>query len=101
MTANGSRNRMEGSKNIPTDMKNKTEKAFWSGSESAAALWLRFDSLMTTPAKKAPNANDTPKTSAEPNAIPKAIASTESVNNSREPVRAISVRSHGTTLGPR
>ena len=67
---------------------------------SAAAWWLRSDSLSTTPAKKAPSANETPKTCAEPKAMPSASASTERVNSSREPVRATWVSNHGTTRGP-
>jgi hypothetical protein len=51
---------------MPTETKNRTEKASCSGRESAAALWLNEDSLSTTPAKKAPSANETPKMWAEP-----------------------------------
>ena len=46
-------------------------------------------------------ANDTPKICAEPKAMPSATASTERVNSSREPVRATTVSSQGTTRGPR
>ena len=51
---------------MPTETKNSTANASCSGSESAAAWWLRSDSLSTMPAKKAPSANDTPNSSAEP-----------------------------------
>jgi len=37
------------------------------------------------PAKKAPRANDTPNSSADPNATPIATATMANVNNSREP----------------
>ena len=33
---------------------------------SSAARWLNSDSLITMPAKKAPSANETPKSAAEP-----------------------------------
>ena len=44
--------------------------------------------VFVTLAKNAPSANDTPKRTAAPNAMPRARASTASVNSSREPVRA-------------
>jgi len=51
---------------MPTDTKNSTEKASLSGRDSSAARWLRFDSRITMPAKKAPSAKETPKSCAEP-----------------------------------
>ena len=54
-----------GSNNIPTETKNSTEKAFSSGTASAAMRLVSFDSFMTTPAKNAPSANETPKPIAE------------------------------------
>src|SRR3546814_8853733 len=59
-TSSGSRSTMEGSNSMPTETKNSTAKASCSGNESAAALWLKRDSLSTTPAKKAPSAKETP-----------------------------------------
>ncbi len=41
------------------------------------------------PAKNAPSAIDTPKSAAEPTAMPSASSSTANVNNSREPVPAM------------
>ena len=76
-----------GSKSIPTDTKNSTANASRSGSASAAAWWLMSDSPTTAPARNAPSANETPNTVDETNAIPRAIASTASVNSSREPWR--------------
>ena len=55
---------------------------------------------MTTPAKKAPSAKETPNSAAAPTAMPSATASTERVNSSREPVRATRARSHGTARVP-
>ena len=52
------------------------------------------------PAKNAPSANDTPNSSADPNATPIAIASTASVNSSREPVPAMRSSIHGMALRP-
>ena len=51
---------------MPTETKNSTAKASRSGSVSSAARWLKLDSRSTMPAKKAPSANDTPNSSAEP-----------------------------------
>ena len=48
-----------GSNSMPTDTKNSTENASRSGSDSCAARWLRADSRITVPAKKAPKANET------------------------------------------
>ena len=73
-----------GSNSMPTDTKNSTAKASRSGSESDAALWLRSP-LSSMPAKNAPSAKDTPNSFADPKATPSAIASTDSVNSSREP----------------
>ena len=88
-TGNGSRTRMEGSNSMPTETKNSTAKASRSGSVSVAACWLKFDSLKIMPAKKAPSANETPNSSAAPNATPSAITSTASRNSSRLPVCAM------------
>ncbi|MCY1289294.1 hypothetical protein D9M70_383810 [compost metagenome] len=55
---------------------------------------------MTMPAKKAPNANDTLKSSAAPKAMPMAAATTASVNSSREPVLATCHSNHGNTRRP-
>jgi hypothetical protein len=55
-----------GSKSMPTDTKNRTEKASLSGSESSAARWLSGDSRMIMPEKNAPSAKETPKSSADP-----------------------------------
>ena len=65
-TASGSRNSTDGSNNMPTDTKNNTAKASFSGRESLPAWWLSSDSERITPAKKAPNANDTPKAAEDP-----------------------------------
>ena len=99
-TCSGCRTSTEGSKSIPTETKKRTANASWKGSASADAWWLRSDSLITTPAKNAPSANDTPNSAAAPNATPMATASTLSVNNSREPVRATRASIHGTARRP-
>lgn len=57
---------MAGSNSMPTETKNSTAKAFSSGTASAATRLLSCDSLITTPAKNAPSANDTPSRTAEP-----------------------------------
>ena len=54
---------------MPTDTKNSTAKASRSGRDSSAARWLNSDSRSTMPAKKAPSANDTPNSAAEPKAM--------------------------------
>ena len=51
---------------MPTETKKSTAKASRNGSDSAAACWLSGDSLRIMPAKKAPSANETPKSAAEP-----------------------------------
>ena len=51
---------------MPTETKNKTEKASRSGRDSSAARWLSSDSRITIPAKNAPSANETPNNLAEP-----------------------------------
>ena len=99
-TWRGLRTRIVGSNSIPTATKKSTANASWSGSASAAARWLRSDSLMTTPAKKAPSANETPKSTAAPTATPRAVARTASVKSSRDPVWATRSSSHGTTRRP-
>ena len=57
---------MCGLSNMPTETKNNTAKASRKGSDSVAACWLSCDSLKIMPAKKAPSASDTPKSSAAP-----------------------------------
>ena len=52
------------------------------------------------PAKKAPSANETPNSAAEPYAMLTAAATTHSVNSSREPVRATCQSTHGNTRRP-
>ncbi len=99
-TCHGCSIRMPGLKSMPTETKNSTAKASRSGRESLAALWLSSDSLSSMPAKNAPSANDTPNSIAEPNATPSAIASTDRVNSSREPVPAMRSRIHGMTRRP-
>ena len=96
----GSRTRMAGSNSMPTETKNSTAKASRNGRVSVAACWLSFDSLKIMPAKKAPSAKDTPKSSAAPNAVPSAITRTDRRNNSREPVCAMACRIHGMSLLP-
>ena len=59
---------------MPTETKNSTAKASRSGSASSVACWLSVLSPMTTPAKKAPSANETPNSLAAPNATPIASA---------------------------
>ena len=91
---------MVGSNSMPTETKNSTAKASRKGSVSVAACWLNFDSLKIMPAKKAPSANETPNSSAAPNATPSAITSTDSRNSSRLPVCAMACRIHGITRLP-
>ncbi len=100
MTSRGSRTRTIGSKSIPTATKKSTANASWSGNASEAAFVERSDSLITTPAKKAPRAKETPKRDAAPTAMPRATARTPSVKSSREPVRATRSSSHGTARRP-
>ena len=85
---------------MPTETKNSTANASCSGSASAAARWLSSDSLTTAPATNAPSANDMPNSCDAIVPTPSAIASTVSVNSSREPSRATCARSHGTTRRP-
>ncbi len=99
-TCHGCSTRMAGLNSMPTETKNSTAKASRSGSESLAALWLSSDSLSIIPAKKAPSAKDTPNSAAAPKATPSAMASTDSVNSSREPVPAMRSRIHGITRRP-
>ena len=99
-TWSGLRTRIVGSKSIPTATKKSTAKASCSGRASAAARWLRSDSLITTPAKNAPSANETPKSADAPTATPRAVASTASVKSSRDPVWATRSSSQGTTRRP-
>ena len=91
---------IEGSNSMPTETKKSTAKASCRGSELVAALWLRSDSCKTIPAKKAPSAKETPKSLAEPKAMPSATASTHSVKSSRDPVRATCRSIQGRTRGP-
>ena len=99
-TRSGASSRICGSSSIPTETKNRTEKASRNGNDSRAARWLSADSRITTPAKNAPIANETPNSSAEPYAMTTAAAITHSVNNSRDPVRATCHSSHGKTRRP-
>ena len=99
-TFSGCSSRIAGLKSMPTDTKKSTENASRSGSDSSAARWLSADSRITIPAKKAPSANETPNSLAEPNAMPIAVAMTQSVKSSREPVRATCQSSHGKTRRP-
>ncbi len=85
---------------MPTDTKKRTENASLKGSDSSAARWLSGDSRITMPAKKAPSAKDTPKSAAEPYAIPTAAAITLSVNNSRELDTATKPSNQGNTRRP-
>ena len=55
---------------------------------------------MAIPAKKAPSAKETPKSSAEPKAIPTATAMTLNVKSSLEPVRATCHSNQGKTRRP-
>ena len=64
-TRSGDSTSTAGSNSIPTDTKNSTEKASRSGRESSAARWLNSDSRIIIPAKKAPRAKDTSKSSAD------------------------------------
>ena len=57
-TANGSRTRMVGSNSMPTDTKNSTAKASRNGSDRSAALWPSGELFSTSPARKAPRANE-------------------------------------------
>ena len=69
---------------MPTETKNSTAKASRMGRASEAARWLNSDCPTTIPARNAPKAMETPKTFAEPTAIPKAMTKAVKVNNSRE-----------------
>ncbi len=89
-----------GSNSMPTDTKKSTEKASRSGKDSSAARWLNSDSRITMPAKKAPRANDTLNSADAPYAIPMAVAITQRVNSSREPVRATCHSSQGKARRP-
>ena len=99
-TLSGDSSTTRGLNRMPTERKKSTAKASCSGSASVAARLLSSDSLTTAPAKKAPSANDTPKTSYAMAAMPSAVASTASVNSSREPTRATCASSHGTARRP-
>ncbi len=66
----------------------------------SAARWLNSDSRITMPAKNAPSANDTLNSRPSRTRSPTATAITHSVNNSREPVRAICHSSQGNTRRP-
>ena len=69
---------------MPTDTKNSTANASRIGSASDAARRLYSDRPTTMPARNAPSAIETLKTSAEPTAMPSASTSTVSVNSSRD-----------------
>ena len=53
-TASGSRSRIVGSNNIPTETKNSTAKASRSGRDRSAALCPSGELFSTSPARKAP-----------------------------------------------
>ena len=55
---------------MPTETKNSTANASRIGSASDAARRLKSDRPTTMPARNAPSAIDTPKTAAEPTAMP-------------------------------
>ena len=84
-----------GSSSMPTDTKNSTAKASRIGSASEAARRLNSDRPTTMPARNAPSAIDTPKTSDAPTAMPSAMTSTVSVNSSRERVRGDAIEQRG------
>ena len=85
---------------MPTETKNSTANASRIGSASEAARTLNSDRPTTRPARNAPSAIDTPKTCADDTAMPRAMASTASVNSSRDCVRATCVSTHGRTRPP-
>ena len=89
-----------GFSSMPTETKNSTANASRIGSASDAARTLKSDRATTSPARNAPSAIDTPKTAAEPTAIPRARTSTQSVKSSRERVAATRVSSHGMSRVP-
>ncbi len=70
------------------------------GSASFAARKLKSDRATIMPARNAPSSIDTPKSIADPTAIPSATTSTVSVKSSRDPVSATLARSHGMTRPP-
>ena len=80
---------------MPTETKNSTANASRIGSASEAARTLKSDRPTTRPARNAPSAIDTPKISADATAMPSAVASTASVNSSRDCVRATCASSQG------
>ena len=86
--------------NIPTETKNSTANASRIGSASAAARRLKSDRPTMRPARNAPRAIDTPKSFADATAIPRAVASTASVNSSRDRVRATRVSTQGIARPP-
>ena len=73
-SASGASMKTSGLSSMPTETKNSTAKASRSGSASSVACWLSVLSPMTTPAKKAPSANETSNSLAAPNATPIARA---------------------------
>src|SRR5215470_17840703 len=84
-TASGSRIKIIGSTNMPTETKNSTAKASRNGIVSEAARWLNSDSLKIMPAKNAPSANETSNSIAAPKATPSAMASTDRRNSLTRP----------------
>src|SRR5699024_78560 len=98
--ANGCLMIISGWNNIPTDTKNNTAKASRRGKVSLAARWLNLEPLSTIPAKNAPKAKEAPKSCTAAKAIPKAMASTERVNSSSEPVLALLAKIQGITREP-
>ncbi|MNV46503.1 hypothetical protein D3C71_1383370 [compost metagenome] len=99
-TASGSRSKMVGSNSMPTETKKSTAKASCSGRVSLAALWLRWELFITTPAKKAPRAKETPNSLTAPKAIPREQESTARVKSSREPVAAVRASIQGMRRRP-
>ena len=89
-----------GSKSIPTDTKNSTANASRIGRASEAARSPNSLRPTTVPARNAPSAMETPKSLAEPTAMPSAITSTASVKSSRERVAATCSRSQGIKRAP-
>src|SRR6478735_6945043 len=87
-TSRGDCNKAAGASSMPTDTKNSTANASRIGSASDAARRLYSDRPTTMPARNAPRAIETLKTSADPTAMPSASTSTVSVNSSRERVAA-------------
>src|SRR6266446_5390186 len=74
----------KGLTSIPTDTKNRTANVSRNGTISAPTWWLSADSLITTPARKAPSARETPKTDEAPIAVPTVITTIATMKSCRE-----------------